>query len=367
MMKKLLMLFMFIPFNCFSQKTIDLMNHLSNTGSLPLSEIASEVQYIPLETTDECLLSEELQIYWAENEIFVGDQQAMKFYRFDRSGKFLNTIGEQGDGPKAYPYAIGFYVNEKEKCIYIIGIRNNTLYQYAYDGTFQRKLPLSNVSWSIGHMDTNIVCYNIRYNRVKGQKNVAELYLFDKNGKEITKRPTTAKESDDMLLIEQPFFYSYQNQLFYKNTISDMVYLLDKDLKMIPHYRINTGKNNQHGKDDYKDLRKYAQKISVRNIFETATWRWIMYTHKHQMGYLAYHKQTEKCFTIGEGTNPGFKDDIHGGPLFQPMQYGGSQGGHLLSLMTANEACEKNVADQYASLQKLQADDNPIVVVVTLK
>ena len=352
------------PFIGYAQPEIDLSGNLSNHQEVALSKIASKVDYIPLETTDDCLLSNELQIHWGKKDIFVGDIKMMKFYRFDKSGKLLNVIGERGDGPEAYPNAISFYVDENEESVYIIGTRTQTLYKYTYSGDFQKKISMGINSWTISLIDKNIVGYNNRYNRIKNQKDVYELYLFDSNGKELAKTPTTVtSEKDDMILFQLPFFYKYNNKVFYKNAVSEYVYQIGNDLSMHPQYKIMGGGNTQSA-NSHKDIQKYTEKVSVSNIFECNAWILISYVYQNKLEYLMYDKQKKTYTNVRySSTENGFKDDLAGGPVFQPFNTGTSDGSCLLSLLTVEKALETNIA----SLKKLAADDNPVLVIATLK
>lgn len=359
-------LLMLLSVECLAQTTIDLAGNVSKSSSLPLSRIATEVQYIPLETSDECLLSDELQIYQGADDIFIGDQQTMAFYRFNKKGKFLNAIGKKGEGPEEYPYALNFYVDEKNKHFYVIGMQTRTLYVYGYDGKFVKKLPLGVLGWTIAMANDNIVCYNPRYNRIKGNKNVSELYLFDTQGKEIKKHPTTIKsEEDDILLFDQPFFYQYGDKLLYKNALSEIVYQITDELDMLPYHKIKT--NSKHGREDYKDIRKYAEKLTVRHIIENDDWIWIIYVNKDRFDYLVYDKKNKICFNACEDGKPGFKDDLTGGPLFKPVPNASSQSGYLLGVKRAEEILEENLGKKYDALEGMKADDNPALVVVKLK
>lgn len=365
---KCILLAMLLPLYCFPQKTMDLFGALSKSNSLPLSQIASGIEYIPLETSGKCLLSNELQVYLGKRDIFVGDQKEMKFYRFDRKGKLLNTIGQRSDGPQDYPFGLFFYVDEAEESFYVVGTQSQTLYKYAYDGTFRERIPLNAPTWSIAMLNEHIIYYNFGYNRIKGKKNVYELYMADKKGKELQKRPTTVKsEEDDMLLFDFPFFYRYNNRLFYKNAVSDCVYHIDDKLQITPYYKINTG-NDKHSRNDHKDIRKYGEKIGVRNVFENDRMALITYVYKNQFEYLVYDKQKEICFNVREDALAGFKDDIAKGPLFKPMQSGASSHNCLLSILGADEITEqRELVKSNPLLAKLTTDDNPVVIVVSLK
>lgn len=348
----------------YAQQEIDLAGNLSNYEEIPLSKVASKVEYIPLETTDKCLLSNELQIHWGKDDIFVGDIKMMKFYRFDKTGKFLNAIGEVGDGPEAYPNALAFFVDEEETCVYVIGSTTRTLYKYTYSGEFQKKIPMGISSWSISTLNNNIVGYNNRYNRIKNQKEpVYELYLFDVNGKELAKAPTTVtSEKDDMLLFQLPFFYKYNNQLFYKNAVSEYIYHIGDDLNMSPHYKITGGGNNQSG-NDIRNIKKYADKITVKQVSESDAWILISYVYKNKMAYLLYDKLKGTYANVRSGSENGFKDDLAGGPIFQPFHAGSSNLSCFLAVLPVEKAIESNIP----SLKELSADANPVLGIATLK
>lgn len=56
-----------------------------------LNELASDIRYVPLETTDDCLMNNEFYImqYTGEDIITSG------IFHFDKNGKFLNKIGSK--------------------------------------------------------------------------------------------------------------------------------------------------------------------------------------------------------------------------------------------------------------------------------
>lgn len=68
---------------------------------IKLSEIINDFQIIPLETKQECSISN-TWINFSKDFIFVGTQNypgAAKLYRFDKNGLFLNELGKAGRGP----------------------------------------------------------------------------------------------------------------------------------------------------------------------------------------------------------------------------------------------------------------------------
>lgn len=350
-----LFLFFMASGSSYAQAVIDLYGKLTEKENIGLSEIAKDVRYIPLETSEECLLSDELQLYYSSEYIFVGDQKIQKFYRFDKDGKFLNAIGKKGEGPEEYPMALFFYVDEKEKNVYLTSSQTQSLYRYDYSGTYKGEIKLSETPWMIEKLDGNFLVYNNGFNRIKRDA-VKELLLFNPKGEVVKSLPSTIKDEKlDMLLMEFPFFYSFNSRLYYKNPLLDDVFLIEENLKLKPVYKINTGSPKRE-KEGYKDLKKYAQNLSVRSIFENSKLRLITYVYKDSFHYFLVDKKSGKAANVGKDT-PGFTDDIKGGPLFMPYRLFNSDQNVFIAVLPSEDAAFMN----------RNPDDNPVIVVAELK
>ena len=94
--------------NCYSESTSEkriLLNFdeaIERGKELKMSDFFSSVDYVPLETTENSLLSPQVNYYISDNYILavVFDVKSpYPAYLFDRQGKFLRTIGVFGKGP----------------------------------------------------------------------------------------------------------------------------------------------------------------------------------------------------------------------------------------------------------------------------
>lgn len=359
--------FSLLPVISHSQtSSINLIDNLDNVRSVSLSTFVEKVEYIPLETTEECLLSNELQVFVGDDDIIVGDQKAQKFYRFDNKGKFLNTIGKRGEGPDEYIYSISFYADKEY--VYIIDANAKRLNKYSYDGNFIEKIPTDLVSWSLEKEGDNFICYNFLYNRIGGKGDVYELFLLDGKGKQIKKQPTTVTSAkDNAILFTFPFFYRYDGKIFYKNAVTEYVYRIDDKLNMTPAYRIIGGGNN-NSREDYKDIQKYAKAMSVRDIFENDKMVIITYAFKNKLNYFVFDKSSKKGYNAVEDDNPGFKDDIMNGLTFEPLIGSRSNSNSLVSLKeAANVIDNAKELKEKGNIESLDYDDNPVLVIAHLK
>lgn len=122
-----------------SIQTIDIENSLSElVPSLSLSDAASTVEIIPLETNSNSFIADMRDVAITEHDIFVSDSKEQRLLRFSRDGKFLNKIGTIGQGPEEYIRMWQFLIDEEKKEVYIVTTLSG-INVYEYDGTFKRK------------------------------------------------------------------------------------------------------------------------------------------------------------------------------------------------------------------------------------
>lgn len=146
----LLLIGVFVLLGCSSNKkqepisksgipVINLSEDVSTVPSLLLSEVAEKLEIVPLEMTDESVLSDITEMQVTDHNIWIDHGREFYIYRFSRSGKFLNKIGRIGQGPGEYTNYSTFLVDEDKKEVYIIANTNGVL-AYDFEGNFKRKI-----------------------------------------------------------------------------------------------------------------------------------------------------------------------------------------------------------------------------------
>ena len=146
----LLLIGVFVLLGCSSNKkqepisksgipVINLSEDVSTVPSLLLSEVAEKLEIVPLEMTDESVLSDITEMQVTDHNIWIDHGREFYIYRFSRSGKFLNKIGSIGQGPGEYTTYSTFLVDEDKKEVYIIANTNGVL-AYDFEGNFKRKI-----------------------------------------------------------------------------------------------------------------------------------------------------------------------------------------------------------------------------------
>ena len=149
-MKSILLLLIITLLGCSSNKkqepisksgvpVINLSEDVSTVPSLLLSEAAEKLEIVPLEMTDESVLSDITEMQVTDHNIWIDHGREFYIYRFSRTGKFLNNIGSIGQGPGEYTTYSTFLVDEDKKEVYIIANTNGVL-AYDFEGNFKRKI-----------------------------------------------------------------------------------------------------------------------------------------------------------------------------------------------------------------------------------
>ena len=108
-------------------------------GVFPLSEVASDVEFVRLEVTEESLLGGELRsVHVSDSHILVDDYQIICLYT--RDGKFLTRIGKKGQGPEEYVFVVCALLDELRKEVHLLtktGVKT-----YDFNGKFKRNVSL---------------------------------------------------------------------------------------------------------------------------------------------------------------------------------------------------------------------------------
>ena len=333
-----------------------------------LNELASDIRYVPLETTDDCLMNNEFYImqYAGEDIITSG------IFHFDKNGKFLNKIGSKGQGPEEYLQDLFAFGDWKNKLLYVQNW--TTLTCYGFDGTFVRSIPTPQLNMgAAGLFDENHILYSndIYY---ADKANPIQLYMVDsQNGKTVSKWRGHLEENKKygMILTSRDFMYNYDNSLFYKPALENVIFKILSPKKRQLVYKFDCSGKDIDVSADEVDPKKRFQFLSVYWAKETAQYLFVNYGMKN-ISRLGIYDKEKKTFT-----NVTIKDNLAGGYDIHPAWT--SDDNHLLMVYYAGGLLQdkekrystgllperKKELDEL--LKNIKEDDNPVVILVTLK
>ena len=119
-------------------RNIDVVGSLKNSQNqcerFQLSELAKSVDIVPLEFSKQSMISSIEDVKVSDKYIFVHDIKSFKIFRFDKRGKFINSIGKIGQGPGEYAYLFYMDVFLEREELYLY--TNVGMMIYDFDGNF---------------------------------------------------------------------------------------------------------------------------------------------------------------------------------------------------------------------------------------
>ena len=305
-------------------KQIDLTSALtSNAKTIKLSEIASKVEYIFLETTNECLLDDIKKLIIDDSLLFISDSKQLLI--FSNSGKFIVNVGEIGRGPGQYANILDFSIDVMKDRIFVLDryLQKVVCYdyngKYQYDFRFRAPYPSSievvdNIGLIITYatplfMDNDDYCF--------------ALYSFD--GKFIRNSFNRQNEGAQQSMAEagQHRLNYYCDSLTFWEIHLNTIYRVNSKSELFPRYTI-----------DYKGYKNVKNRASLEkdNLFfayfiESEKYLFfIKGIRNDELKHIIYDKEKDKAVNFCLKTEDfrlayetGFMNDIDGGFPFLPV------------------------------------------------
>jgi hypothetical protein len=209
---------------------------------LKLSDIAQHVTYIPLETTEDCLIGEiqtqMFAIIFSKDFIFVNNNGIVM--QFTPTGKFIRRINTVGQGP-GEGVARKFAIDEEKRIIYIYNNFGFNILVYRFDGKYLRSIrnPFANLKGD--HTVNDMVCYNenllFTFDFFDGQTPYKYI-VTDNKGKILHKEINYNKYFLKERMKEFTMFHSplieTDSSLFYKAEFNDTIFKINQDYTRSP-------------------------------------------------------------------------------------------------------------------------------------
>ena len=354
---------------------------------LMLSEIIDSITYIPLETNDKCLLGTiRRDFIYSDNYILVKNTD-FKIYLFDKTGSFVAQIGDIGLGPGEYLYYDSYLtrIDEQNGQVIITCLNPRRSMYYDFNGKFIKSIPLP-LEDVTGLIEYHKNFYLVKESNYYGMVNYTYTVL-DTTFNIITRKITPVQYSlkdGYMALTNGPSFsqYTYNDQVYIReNMLNDTLYLINSDFSFVPKYIINSGKYDVtvdiRSDEAFRFIREVKKnRVVLWSMFETDNFLFILYEYQNKRIPCYYHKKENKVIHIASSS--GILNDFDGGLDFWPEYQNNKE---LVTFYDAYQLVEhKKNANQFKlkgdeaairrfdqMIRKLEPDDNPVMVIVTLK
>ena len=396
-------------------KVIDIAAAINDGRVVNLSEIAGDITYFPLETTDSSLVIEPRgarQSFIYENETFYTNSRGV-FKLFDKNGKFLRSFNRKGRGPQEFTYGFFDAVDPKSGNIIVQIDYPMSLIEYSDKGDFAGKV--------VAPADSLFKCVFPNLAKIGDNRYIAAAfnackdmgvcaYIFDSLSNVVAKVPTPkieipVLESDEVVITDKGgsetrennikkmlnlYFYMFKNEP--RINISSLGYILsiNEDNNVDTLYKINLGEYRITNANQEKAKAEDAKLISVSDmlletenqiIFKSVNLKGLnndpLVSSETKPMYkwspVMFDKNSGKVTILHmpENNSMGFKEDLKGGPAFMPKSVS-NDGKTLLGYISAMDLKmyveEHDCSDELEKLgEKLDESDNLVAVLVKLK
>ena len=331
------------------------------------SDVFSKIDFIPLETTDSCLLIGIDKLMQSENNFYVFDSQRPALYVFDKSGKFIQQIAKEGDGPGEYQLIYDFTLDKRQKHIILLS-PYGYLQRYDANGNFIDKqiLPVKPNYYSLACLNRD--CYAFWSCVDQSEEGIT---LVEK----ATGKPVAGYWHNDRILDMGRMrpFYEYSDSLYFTTAYQNVVYKITKE-NLIPAYQwdfgeqgisdkriqkyLNIGNDGKRNEQLLKDLEDGSLPFCIQTQCQNDRYYFValqkgLGTNDHFINVF-YNKANGRSYL--------FDNSIEGmrlRPLLLTDEY-------VLSVLYPTDAHEPFRSylseEAYAKLTSLKDDDNPCLV-----
>lgn len=375
--------------------TINLEEIISKEQIIPLSRFAYDIEYVPLETKDECLISEIGKLYITDEYILIrSDNNLFLFQR--NSGKFIRKIGVIGKGPEEYSNPIDNFFNPYNNKIYTYGSYLRTIVKvFSLEGKYIESFstPEINEKESMKNypisefIDSSTFIGYIENSTGKISKRIV---IFTKQAEKASYPQYNKWPSDHISWSQRPIFFNWGNHLSFKEKSNDTVFYFTPE-RLVPRFVLNTGKKTHPYSSRIDEVQEEGENpkdyLYITNMFENVEFLFFYLVFKNEpvrnkpgVFHLVHNlcilnKNTREVFVSKNDGDPlyGIMDDINEFIPVLPITISGNN--ELVSILMAPKVVQWRSANQdklselksLSWLTEVSELDNPIIVFAKLK
>ena len=371
---------------------------LNNFQISSLSEFSTTIRYVPLETTDSSLVTNQIRNVYVENDkVFVMDDDPFLKVFSAQTGEYLYNIGKKGQGPGELPHLASVDINASENII-LLCLRN-TVHCFDFEGNFIRKINLPDLDGDVEAYEPVVWLDEKKYasviRPVENQENL--LILFDDEQQLMGELKCYDNPVQPDIASIRVWSSDYQGGRFYRTDKSvhyyrgftDTVFTYNPEENMFsPHFIINYGKHKSTL--DFNPGKENSDLIMISSINENEEYIFLAFSTTkaspqpykdlffregeffefiNQSIFGVYDKKEESLHFLLQSIPgiPGLNNDLDRGIPFYIRKV--SSTGQLIDYYQSYKFLElaeniPNADDTFVQIAKqVSDDDNPIIII----
>lgn len=370
---------------------VEVRSAIQKETPISMAEDVEGIEYIPLETTDSCLISNITDLIMDDEYIFVQNGRTQQLLQFTRRGKFVREVGKVGEGPGEYaPYTIeeiSLDSGQKEIYAHRHGLPGMV---FSYDGEFLRldttlmelvgnRYPLKNGSCALTGTTMTPV----------GQSPWLVALKNKSDQLVAVKTPFPSQVPMDVCYMKEIQFVPFQNSALAYTPCNDTLFRVS-ETGITPACILDRGNGidycekianiNELAKDDTNT----SSTIDIFTFFETPRYfyfRILLLTEPNQGFFLRLDKESGELISqpvaqewmnlsmgYSDSNIVGLKNDFDGGIPFAPcFIYKDRVCVQAVNAETLAKLEDRGYLKRHPAGLKLGEDDNPLIIVYNFK
>lgn len=285
---------------CGKKESADLLCFdIENTKSktVAFDDIFEIEKIIILEETQESLVSHIIKVEYVNNNFFISDNRHSIVLRFDENGKYINSIGQEGNGPGEISRLSNFRIDNEH--VYLLDLAK--VVKYEIDGTFVKKFDKRYFSIDFDFRNNKYTFYNIN---VPGYD---QFIITDGANSEVKSFSPLRNSPLVMGMLGRDYLYFHQGDYYFTYPYSDTIYRLTDTLSTA---FLSYG----FGNSKFTDFTGLLNKTSDINWSETSYSYKDFMTKDHLVSSLVVNGQKKLLIYNTETKNSMLIDSIMNGP-----------------------------------------------------
>jgi hypothetical protein len=342
---------------------------------------------IKLELSEESLIGEISQLEVSDELIYVLDKKTVTLRVFDYTGKYLRSIGRQGNGPGEYLAINAFYLNNFNHTVNVFDPLKLSVHQYDFHGNFTKSVKINNTF--LAHIvratpldSSSILCFtNPNWHSEAGY-----FILNEKNyslQKQVYQFPVQVGGEISYSILNHPYSF-HGNEVHFVSLFSNVIHSYTNEKSQASYY-IDNGKMDMNSnylkliaktsEDNYIQMiskiiedKKYTP--GLKNIYETERYICVDFFGEHLLlsAILWDKKESVGCYIDEYYTyTPDFGTIIYCFDNTLVRVWGNSDVQTFKTNLKSGETTGKYPQELLAILDQYDEEDNPILLFYTMQ
>ena len=283
-----------------------------------VSEIASDIKYIPLQPSVNSPIGAIDKIVTRGNKIYIN--LIDNIVCFDNKGRFLYKLYGNGDNEKdSYVVIYDYDIDTRDSSLIVLyGNKilhfKNTGLGFEYIRTIKLgRLSPSKLDFVPGTNDILLSSY-----RIKGFDPVQHI-LINIKGDTLTLKQNYFKRFNPIknYISDRIFHYQFDNKLYVRERLNDTVFSINFESNYFTPALILDSRMSSTNSENINDPKYFRMLPFVVKILEVPRYLFYSYTVPRLVFNVYYDKYEYKIYQIDQ-KNGALNDDIGGGPDFDP-------------------------------------------------